>query len=630
MIACVLAGFHAAPAFAVIDDELTGNVWKVKYGVTATQWSDANWLLADSDGDGMSNGAELGFGTNPFISGEVVKITEITLGATNANLTFPTLSGKKYVMQGSATLSGFADLAPAINTTGNGSPKTLSGPKGSYQFFRVLVQDIDTDGDGVSDWAELQTGSSPTNATSSPGGVNDHDYLAPQFAAPYAVNIMAVNPFASEDGPTAGTFEVTRTNKLNALTVTLNTSGTAFGGTDYNEVLPATVTFAAGEDKKTLTVTPKQDTPFNEVEGSKSVISALSLAGVVSSFPVALGTNPSATVIIGDTTAATGTGLLARYYDTGSGTYLDAANFGEPGSYNFTRLSPTTMGSIVVTHTNASLASSIQIGHLVRLTFTTGNLNNALYNNANYTVTAVSGQTFTVGITALAVLPVSGTGICNLSYQTTPHPAVITRVDATVNNDWIYGTPNAVVISPTNSPDNYSASWETYLQPSTAGDYTFQLDADDKARVLIDLNIDGDFLDVGEQVVEHGWDTLDGNLTPEVVGTFKPSAAINFVVPASPALRRKMRVEHVDTTGDARCRLQWKLNSGSYANIPQANQFTHTQPLTYSYTAGNAVITPTGGHSFIAMIPCRWLSPRGCFSHLALQRLIMELIQSRR
>ena len=33
----------------------------------------------------------------------------------------------------------------------------------------------------------------------------------------------------------------------------------------------------------------------------------------------------------------------------------------------------------------------------------------------------------------------------------------------------------------TTTPDNYSVSWEGYLAPSSAGTYSFQLDADDKA-----------------------------------------------------------------------------------------------------------------------------------------------------
>ncbi|OYW27316.1 MAG: hypothetical protein B7Z47_06760, partial [Chthoniobacter sp. 12-60-6] len=66
-----------------------------------------------------------------------------------------------------------------------------------------------------------------------------------------------------------------------------------------------------------------------------------------------------------------------------------------------------------------------------------------------------------------------------------------------------------------------------------------------------------------------------------------------------PAQRYRMVVHHVETTGDARCRLQWKVpGTTTFANIPQANQFTHTQAATYSYSAGNLVVTPTGGHSF--------------------------------
>ena len=110
------------------------------------------------------------------------------------------------------------------------------------------------------------------------------------------------------------------------------------------------------------------------------------------------------------------------------------------------------------------------MGNQVKLSFTSGNLNNALYNHANYGVTAVGTNTFTVGISAAAALPVSGTGNCSLSVQSFTHPPVVQRVDPTVNFDWGYGTPNGIVITPNNSPDNYSDTFEAYLNPTTAGD----------------------------------------------------------------------------------------------------------------------------------------------------------------
>ena len=50
--------------------------------------------------------------------------------------------------------------------------------------------------------------------------------------------------------------------------------------------------------------------------------------------------------------------------------------------------------------------------------------------------------------------------------------------------------------------------------------------------------------------MEHGW---DGATTPDVVGTFTQGTPVTLAVPASAAQRYKIRVEHVETTGEARC-----------------------------------------------------------------------------
>jgi hypothetical protein len=241
-----------------------------------------------------------------------------------------------------------------------------------------------------------------------------------------------------------------------------------------------------------------------------------------------------------------------------------------------------------VTPTTGSIAA-LQVGQVVRLTFLAGNLNTATYNHVDYTVTGKTATTFTVIMPPGASLPGSSSSTCSYSIQSYPHPPVIERVDPIVDNTWLQGTPNGVVISPNNSPDNYSATWEAYLQPTTAGTYIFQLDADDKARVLLDTG--GGLV----QIVEHNW-TTPGS---DVVGTFKQSAPIVLAVPGSPAARYRIRVEYVETTGDARCRLQWNVNGGTFVNIPQANQFTHTQGATYLFnrgtgSAGTATLTLTG------------------------------------
>ncbi len=592
----------ASRAHAVADNVLTQHVWKLKYGVTDAQLADNVWLNSDSDGDGILNKDEIAAGTNPFSAGSVVKITSITLSGANVSITFPTENGKNYVVQGAASLAGaFTPVSPAILWNGTGAAKTLTFARISNSvtnnFFRILVQDIDTDGDGVGDWAENAVTLNP-NLAQTVTGTSDYAYITGQLylngnpltPRPNLVTIKATDSFASEDGPQQGTLTVERTINLFPITVNYAVAGsTAVAGTDYTlfPSSPAVAFTARGAMSQDIAVNPVTQAT---VKGSRSVTATLGAPAVGQQYT--LGSQTAATVIINPSTVASGTGLLGRYYDTSSGTFADAANFGQAGMYVFTRsASPTTNGSAVVTYMGSTIPG-LAVGTQVKLTFTSGNgsLNNATFNNLPYPVTAVTASTFTVALTSGNSF--SGTtstnGNCSFSIQSFTHPAAVERLDSTVNFDWQYGTPNGAVILPNNSPDNYSASWETYLSPGAAGNYVFQLDADDKAQVLLDT---GAGL---VQIVEHNWNTPGA----DTVGTFKQSASIALVVPASPAQRYRMVVNHVETTGDARCRLQWNFNGGTFVNIPQANQFTHTQALTYTYTGGNVIVATSLGHAF--------------------------------
>ena len=479
-------------------EAVTAAVWQAKYGVTDEQIGSAGWLAEDSDADGLSNGEECVTGTNPLMGGSVIQVNQVVDHGESVSLTFPALRGKYYVVQGSPSLTGFVAITPLVSlkATAAGN-QTLTTPKGANRFFRISVQDFDTDKDGVSDWAENEVGLNPNDTASNPG-VKDLEYLSGEIAAPNEVVIRASEPFASEDGPQAGRFTISRTQKLFPATVVLGVSGTAVMGVDY-AALPTSVTLPAGVGAVQVSVNPL---PNAAVEGGESVTVALQ-APVPGDTSFELGASDTATVIIGDATAPAGTGLRARYYDTASSTYSNSANFN-------------------------------------------------------------------------------------------PAQLTIDRLDPAVNFSWLYGTPNGVVLP---SADTYSVVWEGRLQPSSANNYQFQLDADDKARVLIDLNRDGDFDDAGEQLVEHGWEG-----SAETIGTFKQSVAVPLLVPTTPAERYRIRVEFAETSGDARCRLQWRAGTAAYANISSSNIFSHTRAVTYNYTrtsatAGTAVITPTGGHA---------------------------------
>lgn len=578
--ALILCGVGALAGAVPIDQNATKQIWKLKYGVSDAQLGNATWLSQDADGDGLTNEAEISTGTSPFNGAAILQITNLVVGSSAVDVTFPTERGKQYVVQATPALTtAFADTG--VVWVGTGVPTTRSVPKAANKFFRVLVQDIDSDGDGLSDWAELVLNLNPNSPQTIPG-VDDLAYFNQQGALSNQVAITASAPFVAEDAATPGRLTVTRTQNLFPVTVNYTVTGTAVPGTDY-VALSGSVSFAAqGPTSIDIPVTP---IARPQLQGGRSVTVSLSAPTTTTDFPVTLGAPRQATVIINDATAPTGTGLLGRYYDTASSTYSRPENFGNVSTYTYTRASATA-GTATIAYAGTPAFAA---GNQVNVAFTAGPLNNALYSPLVYTVTAVNpGVSFTVAITGISLPASQATPVaCQISSLSFPHPAVLTRVDPTVNFDWLYGTPNGVTITPNNSANNYSATWDTYLQPTTAGTYTFQLDADDKARVLLDT---GSGL---VQILEHGWDG------PATVGTFKQSAPITLAVPASPAQRYHLRVEHVETTGDARCRLQWKLNSGAFANIPQANQFTHTQAATYTFTratatAGTATITLAG------------------------------------
>ena len=106
------------------------------------------------------------------------------------------------------------------------------------------------------------------------------------------VTVIATDSSASEAGPDAGTFTVSRSGSTaQALTVYYTRTGTAQNGVDY-ETLPGSVTIPTGASSTTVTVTPIDD---NQLEGDETVVVTLSF-----STGYTVGSPGSATVVIHD------------------------------------------------------------------------------------------------------------------------------------------------------------------------------------------------------------------------------------------------------------------------------------------------------------------------------------------
>jgi uncharacterized protein (DUF1800 family) len=628
MVFCIGLSLPAAAA-PVMDSYSTGpgqggpdnldDVWQAVFDA---------WGLdpdGDDDRDGNTNAVESVASTNPRNASDSLKVGNMVLTPSTVTFYFTQKAGKKYrvvsdtsvtgAFSGSENITAIGGVVLGVSqadhrSTSDANSQSLTVARvGATKFYKLEVSDLDSDSDGVSTWAEGLMGLDPIKADTDDDGILDGTLANAEVSVPDVISIISTNTLAQEDGQQPGLFTISRTRSLLPVTVNLSVAGTAApgggggagggSGGDYTLSSGTILNFGSGEKSKQLYVNPASDT---EVEGSESVTATLASATAGSyAAPVIDPKHATATVIIANATNPTGTGLTARYYDHSSSTANNALNFGDAGNYSYTRsgTTPNFTGSVVVTPTGLTtqrlvdVLAAVQVGGEVKLSFTGGgNLNTATYNHFNYVVASKNASSFTCTLPPGAGLPASSSSTCNFSIQPV-HPAVVERIDPTVGNDWIYGTPNGVTIAAaagttaTNVSDNYSETFDMYLSPATAGSYRFQLDADDKARVLLDLDRNGTFELPGEQIIEHGWDSA------ATVGTFKISSSYNLVVPASAAERYRMRVEHVETVDAARCRLQWSRDGGAFANIPQAEQFTHTQAATYAFTRGTPVTTGT-------------------------------------
>ncbi len=303
----ILAFFftHAGSARAALDVNNDGvpDVWAMLYSAEALA------VDADPDGDGLSTAQEALAGTDPRSPGSVVKVSAMSLDAAGLHLTFPTLPGKQYQVQTSAGLAApnWQSAGSPFAGTGADVSAVLSAAGATEKFYRVLVLDTDSDGDGVTDWEELTLGFDPTSSHSGGlSGGDDRTAITQALQSPNTLSIAASDPAASEVGTDTGTFVITRTGNFTPLTVRYAVSGTATAGSDYTP-LSGTVTLPIGVRTASFTVTPLADAT---TESNEAVVVSLTADPAYT-----IGSPSVATVLISDAVQANGTGLTAEFFN---------------------------------------------------------------------------------------------------------------------------------------------------------------------------------------------------------------------------------------------------------------------------------------------------------------------------
>ncbi|HEY8901356.1 MAG TPA: DUF1800 family protein [Chthoniobacterales bacterium] len=258
----------ASPVRAGIDrnGNQQSDVWEMLSGATGLP---AN---GDEDNDGFSNRRESIAGTDPrsgaSFPSQTVHLSGIT--APTVTLRWPSLAGKAYAIERSASPGGPWESLRVAPGTGQMLASDVATNGAAPTFFRVGIDDVDSDGDGVSDWEELALGFDPTTSATdryfwrktpdwqpAPYYSADYNRIAEGLGATNVVSVGVVDADVTIGWPDPGVIAIRRSGGLNALTVPITLGGTAVRGTDYDASVTTSVSFPPGAREATITLTPR-------------------------------------------------------------------------------------------------------------------------------------------------------------------------------------------------------------------------------------------------------------------------------------------------------------------------------------------------------------------------------------
>jgi hypothetical protein len=164
------------------------DVWEMIYGASVLSPN------GDADGDGFSNVAEAIAGTNPFDPASNPRVQLSLFGPSVVALSWDGLAGKRYTIQSRTSLAGgsLTDEAQLI-ASGAFSQTNLASPT-PIKFFRLAIDDVDSDGDGVSDYEERELCVNPASQHSDRYDHTDFSRITNGLSAASVVTVTALDP----------------------------------------------------------------------------------------------------------------------------------------------------------------------------------------------------------------------------------------------------------------------------------------------------------------------------------------------------------------------------------------------------------------------------------------------------
>ena len=293
----------AAPAVLAVDhnNNQQSDVWEMLFnssGLTAA---------GDFDADGWSNAAESSAGTNPKDSNSHPEMG-MHFVAGMPTFSWQGLKGKRYALLTSDNLTSFIPTGDVATGTGGEMAFQLPQADGR-EFFRMQIQDVDSDADGVNDWEEFSLGFDPARSHTDRYTLTDSDRVIAGLSAASTVTAAVYDDSCSERWPDPAVLVVRRAGGLKPLTVNVSLSGTATRDDDYHVSFAGnSVAFAAGQREVFIEISPVADTDDAE---SPETVALTVIAGT--GYTVGAASSASASILNETATSGPSAKSAARF-----------------------------------------------------------------------------------------------------------------------------------------------------------------------------------------------------------------------------------------------------------------------------------------------------------------------------
>jgi uncharacterized protein (DUF1800 family) len=144
------------------------------------------------------------------------------------------------------------------------APDGLTSYGGDWRFFRLNAADGDTDGDGVTDWEENETGLDPANPNTF--GLDDLVYLQRNAGGTNTVTVRRTNGVLYESAANTTKFVIERRGGYDPILINYTVSGTTTSGADHTPLVSGSIAFAQGIHRAEFDVATIADIKVEDTE----------------------------------------------------------------------------------------------------------------------------------------------------------------------------------------------------------------------------------------------------------------------------------------------------------------------------------------------------------------------------